>query len=352
MSKRSNPALIGGFVLGAIVLIVVGVLLFGGGRFFTNRDTLILYFQGSVSGLVVGAPVRLKGVRLGSVTDLWIEFEYQALEFRTAVLVQVETDRIREVGAPRISDDDIIDELIKNGLRARLTLESFVTGLLFIELDFYRNTPIRLVGNGRYDELPTIPSALDELTQRIENIPIDKIAAEANITLRKLNEILSAPEIMDIVRNFNQTVIAVEKLVHDTDTNAVQLSAQVERILESARATLETVQQRLALQPGETLYTLNETLTEFRQLARNMDTKITPLATEFQQSAEQANAALEQAQTTLASVQTLFSERSPLRHDLSRTLSELATAASSIRALADFIERHPEALLRGKSGRR
>jgi paraquat-inducible protein B len=82
MGRRSNPTLIGAFIVGAVALIVIGLLVFGRGQLFTEKRTYVLYFDGSVKGLNVGAPVDFQGVKIGSVTDIKVQYLPQTNEFR------------------------------------------------------------------------------------------------------------------------------------------------------------------------------------------------------------------------------------------------------------------------------
>ena len=82
MGKRINPAAIGGFIIGAVVLIIVGVLVFSRGQFLSDKRTFVMYFDESVKGLNVGAPVDFQGVRIGSVTDVRVRYNVQDGAFR------------------------------------------------------------------------------------------------------------------------------------------------------------------------------------------------------------------------------------------------------------------------------
>jgi paraquat-inducible protein B len=98
MGKRVNPAAIGGFIVGAVVLIIVGILLFSRSQWLTEKRTLVMYFEGSVKGLNVGAPVDFQGVRVGAVTDIRVHYIVKDEEFRIPVFIEIEPDRFEEVG--------------------------------------------------------------------------------------------------------------------------------------------------------------------------------------------------------------------------------------------------------------
>src|SRR5262245_23666947 len=174
MRKRANPAVIGGFVVGAVALLVIGVLLLGGGRFLTEQHTYVLYFEDSVEGLSVGAPVTQQGVRIGSVSDIQVQYLRWKGEFRIPVFIDIEPGRVKEVGvgdSPRRGGEAFIKFLTERGLRAQLHLDSLVTGQLSVQLGFHPGTPVRLVGGeGKVPEIPTIPSAFDQVSATVQSL--------------------------------------------------------------------------------------------------------------------------------------------------------------------------------------
>src|SRR4029453_17973604 len=87
--NRANPKLIGAFVVGAVALVVIGVLLLGGAKFLSEKRTFVAYFEGSVKGLNVGAPVEFQGVRVGSVTNIQLQFLTAEKGFRIPVFLQL-----------------------------------------------------------------------------------------------------------------------------------------------------------------------------------------------------------------------------------------------------------------------
>jgi paraquat-inducible protein B len=187
--SKANPALIGGFVVGAIALIVIGLLVFGGTSWFAQRSTYIAYFPGSVKGLQVGAPVDFRGVNIGEVTDIKVVFDPKDVTARIPVVMQFDPSRITVVGMePTGSYQDRVKGLIEAGFRAQLQSQSLLTGLLFVNLDFHKNAPSRLVGGDQpYPEIPTIPSGMEQLQQSAGDI-----AAELPNVLNNLNDVLTS----------------------------------------------------------------------------------------------------------------------------------------------------------------
>ncbi len=151
MSERASPTLIGAFLLGAIALVVTGLMVFGGGRFFTEAVTYVAYFPETITGLNDGAPVNFRGVKVGVVSRIEVQLDAQDLSVKTPVYLQLQRRRIREIGGT-IPDGDFIPELIERGLRAQLQLQSIVTGQLNVQLDILPDRPARFVD--RVGEFP------------------------------------------------------------------------------------------------------------------------------------------------------------------------------------------------------
>ena len=143
MSHKKNRSLaIGAFIVGAILLVFVALLFFSGGRFFADKKRVVMYFEGSVQGLQVGAPVKLKGVVLGEIIDISINFELDNKTVYTAVTADLVMKRINTDGAN--VEENFLKEAIQSGLRAQLNFQSFLTGLLYVELDFYPDSELTL----------------------------------------------------------------------------------------------------------------------------------------------------------------------------------------------------------------
>ncbi len=190
MSKAS-PKVIGAFVLGGMALLAIGIVVFGGARWLQSRQTVIAFFPGSINGLRVGAPVTFRGVAVGQVTDIKVLFEPQAIEARIPVIFDLDPNSIVEVGDDlTVSDAELRDRLVAKGLRAQLGMESFVTGLLAVNLDFVADAPPPAYQNRPefdlpYPEVPTVPSGLEELQANA-----GEIAQQLTAVLNSLNGIL------------------------------------------------------------------------------------------------------------------------------------------------------------------
>jgi paraquat-inducible protein B len=333
MAKKANPKLVGGFVIGAIALAVIGAIAFGGGQFMAAKYKAVMFFSGSsLSGLDVGSPVTFRGVRIGSVTGIVIRFDVDQEALRIPVYIEIEKDRIQVISGQR--DIKNVEALVGRGLRGQLVIQSLVTGQASIDLNFHPGTPITLVGaEPGMLELPTIPSDIDLLKanvtsvlQKISALPLDQIAAQL------LGTIGSASEFM---KSLNAQI--------------EPLSTDLRNASNQATLTLKEAQARLELREGEPMENLNMALVDARKLVNDVDGKVGPLASDLNKVMKSALVTLDDAQRALVSAQGTISPDSTLYFQLNRTLHEIQSMAGSIRALADYIQRHPNALLTGKS---
>jgi paraquat-inducible protein B len=332
MAAKTNPKVIGGFVVGAIGLLAAGVIAFGGGQYFTPKGKAVLYFQAaSMSGLDIGSPVTFRGVKIGSVTDVVIHYDIDAQRLLIPVYVEVELDRIQVVRGKQ--DSKNIHELIDRGLRAQLVVQSLVTGQASIDLSFHPDQPAVLVGEDkRFVELPTIPSDIDLLKanltsalQRIAALPLDQIAGRTLDTVESTNAF-------------------VKKLSAEIDGVAGDLKV----VADQATATLHEAQARLQLEDGEPMQNLNNTILDAQKLVNKVNGGIDPIIADANRLTGMTLATMDEMKATLETARSSISPDSDLYFQLTRTLKEIQTTANSIRALADYVQRHPDALLLGK----
>ena len=150
MNKKISPAMIGAFVLGAVALIVIAILVFGSGRLFRQTREFVLYFEHSVNGLRIGAPVKIKGVEIGSVKDIRLLVGQGTAGDKIPVIIEIDLKKLTRRGATVAAETAVDPEamqkvIVDRGLRGQLDMESLVTGLLYVALDFFPGSPINLV---------------------------------------------------------------------------------------------------------------------------------------------------------------------------------------------------------------
>lgn len=330
MSAKANPVIVGSFVIGALVLLVGALLVFGGGRLFEERRTFVTYFEGSLKGLRVGSNVLFRGVRVGFVSDIRVEVDEETGEFLVPVLFQILPEAVvlvdQEGNLFSTPSELGLDALIQRGLRTQLEMESFVTGQLVIEIDFNPDAPARFVGGPhRVPEIPSVPSNIQQVLERMQNF-VTELQATVNVE--------------ELVNRVVGTLDGIETLVRSEDLHGAL--AAMNRL-----ANLEELEQIPADVLG-TLDELDQLLGEVRALVGAADQGITPLVSRAENSLESLSVLLRDAGGLLESLSAEVSADSELNFQMRRTLEESQAAARSLRQLAEFLERHPEALLRGR----
>jgi paraquat-inducible protein B len=362
MGSKISPTTIGAFVVGAIVLLIAGVLLFGGGKFFQEKLPFVLFFDSSVEGLNVGAPVIFRGVQVGQVTEISAIADPQTFDVRIRVKIEIVRGvvKVGESGQ-RIQDQHTaMERLIQRGVRASLRMQSFVTGLLYVALDFHPDTPVKLLGlDPGNNELPTIPSDMDQLKSTIQQamaefrkLPLDTILNDLLAMIKRANTLLETPELRQALVALRDVMTDTRQLLSHADNQLGSLGPKLAGTAEVASKALET---------------LRVTLLDAQKLVRDLDGQVAPLAGGAKETLTAARSALGQAQKslvtltdaatpmlkqadkTLAGTTALTSPDSAVLNDLSRTLKAFEEAARALRGLANMLERNPETLIRGKS---
>ncbi len=313
MSKQANPTVIGGFVLGAIALLVAAILLLGGTQLFTKRETHVIYFPGSVKGLRVGASLNFRGVTIGQVTDIKVLYRSADRSMRIPVTVEIEPDRVDVIGEER---EDDIERLIELGLRAQLQMESMVTGLLFINLDFYPETKVTLKDElGLHPEIPAIPSSMEQIEQTLsdvmQNAPklladltelltqisasfrrnednVDQIFADLAAVGSRLNT--AGPAIDQLVEDSGKAFAALRNTLGNVDAILVENKEPLGATIANLQETAASV-QRMADQ-------INNVMAENREGLRDFTAsglyEITGLAQDAQRMVDQITRVMEE----------------------------------------------------------
>jgi len=331
MSQKASPTAIGAFVLGALALIITGLLTFGSGQFFKNTHTYVLYFQGNAKGLNVGAPVSFRGVKIGTVRDIELVDIRSTAEIFISVVVETDPDAFREVDAgTKVShkaSEIPLSKLIKKfGLRAKLATLSLVTGQLYIDVDFYPDTPVHLTGLASpYQEIPTLPSAMEELEGALQTVvkslrkaPVRDVVNQLAAAVKGINSLIDSPALKDTLTLLHETLQNLRELT-------AKLDAQVTPLADSLRQTSEQAAGAFA---------------DVRKLLQDDTGRVVRLTESIERAADQARDTLRQTQNVVSAVH---------GSDLETLVDELSEAARSIRVLADYLERHPNALIRGKN---
>ena len=263
---------------------------------YVRKTRWLLHFDGDVRGLNIGAPVELHGIQIGQVLDVNLEFDLDTEAFRVPVLIETEPDRIKTAGKipEGVERQKIMDYLVEKGLRAQLKTGSLITGQLLVAIDMHPGEPpAKINWEGSYPEIPTVPTAMEEITtsltqllRKLEKLPIEQIGIDLRDTVAGAKRLINSAELQDSITALDQTL------------NQAQIFA----------ASLNT---SIAPELKTAVSNLNSALIQAQKLTKSLNSNVSPQA--------------------------------------DRTLKELQAAARSIKVWAAYLERNPEALIRGKS---
>lgn len=229
MDKKMHKTIIGIFVVGAFVLLMVGVVVFGSGDLFKRTNKFVLYFDGSVKGLAIGAPVMFRGVSIGTVKDISLIYDAKAGTVMLPVIVEIEQDRIK--GAPSFGEVDGDKKMIALGLRGKLEVQSFLTGQLMISFDFYPNQPAKLRGIIKgYPELPTLVTSPD-IFEIMNELPIKEIAKDLQETAHGMDKLVNSSEIPRSLYDLQGTLQQTKETMRSVSLLAEYLELHPESLL-------------------------------------------------------------------------------------------------------------------------
>jgi paraquat-inducible protein B len=319
-------------VIGAFVLLAAGLMAFGGGKLFQQKTHFVTLFEGSVKGLRVGSNVSFRGVPIGYVTDIQIALDADTFETGTLVTLEMLPKTMRIISDGKVMESTMgaigmnADELIKRGLRAQLDVESFVTGQLIVELDLHPDQPaVMRVVNPRYPEIPSIPSNIQIFMERVRTllgdvqnkVPVDDILKNLEAALAGLSELAKSTELREAVAGLNRFINARE-----TQGLPARLDATIGDLGNASRA--------------------------LRVLAESGNERLVPALEKAGPVVAQLDTTLKEAEQTLKAARGQLESNPETALQLADALKEVEGAARALRVLVDYLERHPEALLRGK----
>jgi paraquat-inducible protein B len=332
MKKRVNPAAIGIFIAGAVVVLLASLVVFGSGRFFRQTKDRLLTFREPVTGLEPGAPVRLMGVTIGRVKRIFVQVEEKltnALVVSVVIEIDIKSSKaVLKNYAIDLEDREQFDNAVnKMGLRARLELASLLSGQLYISLDLFPREPGFVLDRESRDglwQIPTLPSAKRQMVESV---------------LTSLNNFTEF--------DFKGSSEELKGLLVDLRAQLAKL-----RLGEATTNLSETLVQAKTLLSNpllkEAITNLNLSLAQIRQLGETLNTNINPLLAEARADLAQAGTMFDEAVHTLRQLKVQVEPDSTLSRELIRTLDEASAALNAVRQLADQLERNPSSLITGK----
>jgi paraquat-inducible protein B len=319
MAKRISPTAIGVFVIASLAILATAVIVVGSGRLFRKPVRFICMFQGDLNGLKVGAPVKVRGVQIGSVASIRLQLtptegqlRQGVNELRLPVILDIDRSQITALGGTGAALGETgFNDLIKRGLRAQLQTESLLTGLLYIDLDLHPGTRLNFAiepGSGQYREIPTVPTQLEAVQAqankalaRLETIDLQALVASITTAANAINGVVSSPALKSTLTSLQET------------------TANLNRTIISARGTID-----------------------------RLNTKIDPLVAGLQKNSDEVNATLQQTRATMLDLQATLDPDSPIAVHLNQALEQLTDTSRSVGVLADYLQQNPSALIRGR----
>lgn len=330
MKSKLSPTLIGAFVLGGGALLLVALLAFGGASLFTKPQRFAVFFDESVHGLDPGAPVKVRGVRVGRVADVTVRFDAARRDSMVEVVCEVTRNVLVGPDGKRIdfAAPGEIERLVQDGMRAELAVMGLATGLLYVELGFdeERRYPLPAeLPRADLPVVPAIPSAIAEFTASVTDL------------LGKLRQI----DYAGISGDLKALLVSAR-----TKIDALQLQPAVDEVQGAAAAV-----RALASDPkiGEAFATANRTLAQLGTTIEHVDRQVGPAGEELQRTLVEARSAMTQLNTAAASVRALVGPQTGLGDEAVRALQRVGDAAEAMQRLVDFLERNPQALLSGRA---
>lgn len=316
IKQGTSATAVGSFVIGAAALAIAAVMILWGGKLFTHSSSYVLYFSGDVNGLLAGAKVKFKGVEVGYVDRIMLSLsdggKDQTPSLLIPVIINLNSNTVVHEGTGRLDLDNptVVSDLVAHGLRGQIGSESIVTGVLYVSLDLRPGTPAHFVASrdSVYPEIPTLPTAFEkaqelamETLTRLGKVDFDKLITGLTETINSMSELARSP----------------------------QLKAAMDEL------------------PG-TIKRLGAAAESIQRLANNADSELASTTAALRKTSTSATIALEQTQVTLKGVRDTVGPGSPISYQLGQTLADLSQAARAMRDLADYLNRNPSAIVRGR----
>lgn len=320
MSKKASPTLIGLFFVGGLALGIAGLLAFSSRSLFSPQAKYILYFNGSLKGLNVGAPVKFRGVNIGQVTEIMIRHNQANNDHAMPVLISVDKKLAQSKSDRHLRFDSArMAELFSQGYRGRLDAESLVTGVLYVEFDVVPNCPPAFFHQlvPEYEEIPTVPSTVQQLLADLAQFDLPGLSDKVLTVLNQLETMLGQVDVSTINAGVTNLLDGANRLVVASDLT-------------------------------NTLASLKITLNSAGTLLKRVDGRIDSIADGATNTLSEAQKALADLRVTLRGVSDLLGPDSAIPPELRQALEEISNAGRAIAALAEYLEKNPNALLTGR----
>jgi paraquat-inducible protein B len=318
MSEKPHTVAIGAFIVGAL-LIAISLVIFLLGSQFGDKEKVVMVFDGSVKGLNIGAPLALRGVQVGQVTDIEIILDEDNVELIMVVEADFNSNNIRQRGS---TGRDLTEELFERGLRAQLNTQSLLTGLLFIQLDFHPGSKLILADiDSPYLQFPTVPTDLERITKTLGNIDISKLTKDLENVANGINAFVGSEEFKAMPATIKTTLDSLTGLSNQLQQQLATTAPKLDKVLDGAATTVAIANTELPI-----------------------------LSTMARDNLKVLNTAIAAFENTLEGLDGLVAYDSATMYQLNQALRELSLAGKAVQELADTLEQQPESMIRGKRG--
>ncbi|MBU0664696.1 MAG: MCE family protein [Proteobacteria bacterium] len=338
MSKKANSTRIGAFVVLSFLLLVTGIVIFGGGKFFSNKNTAIVYFEGSLQGLNVGAPVAYRGITIGEVKEIQIDINADTFQIIVPVLISLDPTKIIKVeGRDKKETNHDINTFLKTmcdrGLRASLKSQSLLTGKLYIDLSIQEDSKaIYHDKGGKYLEIPTVPSEMQQMTQAMQSLNFQELAGKFSNTMdalekmsTSLEQALNSKTSQEKLALFFTSLDRFHSILAKVDENLLPVINKFDTSLDKVSQLSDNTNQMIG----------------------HIDGQVEPFFTTMNSTTGDAGAALQAIETLMTNLEQSTGIDSPLHYQLTESIIELGKAAKSIRLFTESLDRNPQRLLFG-----
>ncbi len=338
MSNKANSTRIGAFVVFSFFLLIAGIILFGGREFFTNKNIAIVYFNGSLQGLNVGAPVAYQGITIGQIKEIQLDVNTDTYQIKIPVLISLVPDKVIKMeGKDKKNQQQDINTFLKTmcdrGLRATLKTQSLLTGKLYIDLAIHKNKEaIYNDKDGEYLEIPTVPSELQQITQAVQSLNFMELAAKFSNTMDALEKMsttleqaLNSEESRKNLTTFFASLEHFHSILSKLDEGLLPLISKLDTSLNKAAQLSDNTNQMIG----------------------HIDGQIEPFFTTINNTARDTGLAMRAAETLMTDLRQSTGVDSPLYYQLTEGINEMGKAASAMRAFTEYLDRNPQRLIFG-----
>ena len=311
MYRKSLSVSVGLFVI-LIITMTVALVLFLNANGFSRKvvQHYQVLFDSSIKGLNVGAPVTLRGVKIGEVVTIKTKLYHNQQKVLNDVTIAMYPDAISEQG--KSSDHNVLGQLLKQGLSAQIGLQSILTGLLYIEVDFFDALPQMQPVATKYPQIPTVPNNLEEFIERFESIDMAEMASSLTEVLDNLARLTGDGRLNKLIDDVDQAFVSMEAMSNEMSTSMAGIR------------------------------------NEFASMSQDAGEVTTLLKNQLPAATQQLNETMRQLQATMSAVEETLAPDAPLVYQLTQSAKDISRASRAVDDLAGLLQRQPDSIIFGR----